>query len=123
MKKNLILLITFLVVGYIQAQNNPKVSYAVKYIFDDEGNIHKSEAYLNFMLGNLSVKRNGQTKNWKCENRGQIKHQDGNLTFLYYYYYLPTINVQMYISKDRIIKHKDTFYYRIIFDGQTQLAL
>ncbi|MFR1815006.1 hypothetical protein [Dysgonomonas capnocytophagoides] len=123
MKKTLILLITFLFVGYIQAQNNPKVSYAVKYIFDDEGNVHKSEAYLNFMLGNLSVKRNGQTKNWKYENRGQIKHQDGDLTFLYYYYYLPTINVQMYISKDRIIKHEDTFYYRIIFDGQTQLAL
>lgn len=123
MKKTLILLITFLVVGYIQAQNNPKVSYTVKYIFDDEGNVHKSEAYLNFMLGNLSVKRNGQTKNWKCENRGQIKHQDGDLTFLYYYYYLPTINVQMYMSKDRIIKHEDTFYYRIIFDGQTQLAL
>lgn len=118
-----ILLLVIGLFGYIQAQNNPKVSYAVNYIFDDEGNIHKSEAYLNFMLENLSVKRNGQTKNWKYENRGQIKHQDGDLTFLYYYYYLPTINVQMYISKDRIIKHEDTFYYRIIFDGQTQLAL
>lgn len=83
---------------------------------EDRNPISNEDIYLN-----LYYSHNGESQ--QILQGDTIKHQDGDLTFLYYYYYLPTINVQMYISKDRIIKHEDTFYYRIIFDGQTQLAL
>lgn len=123
MKRYIIIigLIITSIVAFSQ-EDKPKVSYSVEYIFDNKGNIRKDQSHIMFMLGKFIVKRNNQTKEWKCEHKGIIKHKDGDLVFDYYYFYLPTIKVDLYISKNKIVKHGDTFYYRVIFDGQTQLA-
>ncbi len=124
MNKIIILLLILFPVTYTQAQEtNPKINYYVKYVFDEKGNIYQSEATLQFALGNLYVLSNNDKKTWKCIYKGIIKRKDNGADFYYYQYYLPTINVEMFISKEKEIKHGDTFYYRIIFAGQTQLAL
>ena len=107
----------------IQAQNNKlKASYSVEYIFDDKGDIYRSKAHIIFMLGKMIVERNDYTKEWKFEYKGLIKYQDGKAIFYFHHIFLPNKNINMYISDKEIIKHDDVFYYRIIFDGQTQLA-
>lgn len=123
--KQVIILFTLLMFGsYIQAQEgNSKVNYNVVYIFDEKGDIYRSEANLQFALGNLYVHRNNYTKNWKCDYKGIIKKDDNKASFYYHHYYLPTKNIHMYISKIKEVKHEGIFYYRVIFDGQTQLAL
>lgn len=124
MKTIIILIFALLSMSHILAQEaNPNISYNVKYVVDEKGSIYKSEANLQFLLGKLYMNRNNEQKNWTCDYRGIIKRIDGNVVFYYYHYYLPTIRVEMYISKEKEIKHGDKFYYRIIFDGQTQLAL
>ena len=99
-------------------------TYQIKYILDSDGYAIPSESIVTVTPNKIYVNRNGETKYWDCEYKGQTFDEPRPGKKVYFnIYYLTNKNVYINISDYKLVKHNDVFYYRIVFAGQTQLAL
>lgn len=104
--------------------SNPNKTYYIKYILDNEGYAISSESELTVTPTRIYVIRNGENKYWDCEYKGQTFDEPKPGKKVYFHiYYLTNKKVYINISDYKLVKHNDIFYYRIVFAGQTQLAL
>ncbi|MDD4991896.1 MAG: hypothetical protein PHR83_06660 [Paludibacter sp.] len=103
---------------------NPNKTYYIKYILDSNGYAISSETELTVTPTRIYIVRNGENKYWDCEYRGQTFDEPKSGKRVYFHnFYLTNKNVYISISDYKLVKHNNVFYYRIVFAGQTQLAL
>jgi hypothetical protein len=124
MRKIIILAIAFLTFPAItHAQSYPeKKVYNVEYIILDDGSVVLSKAKVTLSNDRITVLRNGETKYWDVNYLGLKTHKDNVANFQYHTFYLTRHKVYFLVSDHKTVKHNNQFYYRIVFDGQTQLA-
>lgn len=109
---------------YVNGQSNPNKTYHVKYILDKNGYAIPSEATFTFTPTKIYVTRNGQDKYWDCEYKGtKVDEPVKGKQVIFHIYYLTNKKIYIILSDYKLVKHENVFYYRILFDGQTQLAL
>ena len=124
MKKSICFLL-FLYWGLLNlySQNNPNRTYQVKYFIPNSNNIVSANTTLIVPSNRITIQKDGYAKYWECEYKGvKIDKRDQNVSFKYHYY-LTNDNVKLIISDYKEVKHNGVFYYRIVFNGQTLLAL
>jgi len=118
----------------LQAQYFSTKTVNVEYIILDNGDVVPSKSKITISNNKITVLRNGETKNWDVEYQGisnitdsgiGFKNNSNNnkgVPFKHHVFYLTRHKVYFMISEDKMVKHGDRFYYRIVLDGQTQLA-
>jgi len=132
MKKILILIALAAVMAFpLQAQYYSTKTVNVEYIVLDNGDVVPSKSKITITNNRITVLRNGETKYWDVEYQGTMNsdagivsksNSDKRPSFKYHVFYLTRHKVYFLISDEKMVKHGDRFYYRIVFDGQTQLA-
>lgn len=124
MKQIIILSIALLILPAItHAQSYPaKKVYNVEYIILDNGSVVSSKAKVTLSNDRITVLRNGETKYWNVNYLGLKTYKDNGVDFQYHVFYLTRHKVYFLISDYKSVKHNNQFYYRIVFDGETQLA-
>jgi len=127
MRKVLVLLVLSIITSYgfdRLPANDPNKTYYIKYILDDKGYAIKDETELTVTPTRIYIKRNGENKYWDCEYKGKTFDEPTPGKRVYFHiYYLTKKDVYINISDYKLVKHNNVFYYRIVFAGQTQLAL
>ena len=104
--------------------NDPNRTYHIKYILDENGYTVPNERTITVTPTKIYTIRNGESVYWDCEYKGmKIDEPVKGKQVIFHIYYLTNKDVYMIISDYKLVKHEDIFYYRIVFAGQTQLAL
>lgn len=107
----------------LYSQGNPNRVYQVKYYITNDGDIVADNTTLVTSFNTITVKREDFVRDWECEYKGiKIRKSERNVSFKYHYY-LTRDNIKLIISDYKEVKHNGVFYYRIVFNGQTLLAL
>nr|WP_186974000.1 hypothetical protein [Bacteroides intestinalis] len=122
MKTYLILICVLLVSINGFGQNTPRV-YSVKYFYSSDGGWVSDDTTLSLSTNRIVVQRGSSTKSWECEYKGVRTRQVDKNTSFKYHYYLTKDNIKLIVSDYKEVKHNGVFYYRIVFNGQTLLAL
>lgn len=108
---------------HMYSQNNPNRTYQVKYFITNSNDIVSDNTTLIVTSNRITIQKDGYAKYWECEYKGvKINKRDQNVSFKYHYY-LTNDNIKLIISDYKEVKHNGVFYYRIVFNGQTLLAL
>ena len=127
MKRTLIYILVLFIVnayGNNTEKSDPNRTYNIKYILDDNGYPIPNERTITVTPTRIYTQRNGESVYWECEYKGTIIDEPvKGKQIIFHIYYLTNRHVYLSISDYKIQKYNDTFYYRIVFDGQTQLAL
>lgn len=117
-------LIHSVVKGNNSGEGNQNRTYHIKYILDENGYAIPSETTFTVTPSRIYVTRNGQDKYWDCEYKGtKVDEPVKGEKVIFHVYYLTNKHIYVIVSDYKLIKHDDVFYYRIVIDGQTQLAL
>lgn len=104
--------------------NDPNRTYNIKYILDENGYAVPNERTITVTPTRIYTERNGESVYWDCEYKGiKIDEPVKGKQVKFHIYYLTNKKVYIIISDYKLVKHEDIFYYRIVFAGQTQLAL
>jgi hypothetical protein len=120
----ILLAFTFISITFCAFSENPNKTYNVKYILDENGYAIPNERTFTVTPTKIYTTRNGESVYWNCEYKGvKVDEPVPGKQVKFHIYYLTNKNVYLIISDYKIVKHNDTFYYRIVFAGQTQLAL
>ncbi|MES2447305.1 MAG: hypothetical protein V4546_08995 [Bacteroidota bacterium] len=98
-------------------------TYYGKYTLGNDKLWYSDSFTLTITSKQIIYTKNGNAKYLDMVNNGVYTRKDNGIEFRYQKYYLSNKDIYMLISKTKEIKHNGTFYYRIIIDGQTQLAL
>lgn len=110
--------------GNNSGEGNPNRTYNVKYILDENGYAVPNERTFTVTPTKIYTTRNGESVYWNCEYKGvKVDEPVKGKQVKFHIYYLMNKNVYLIISDYKLVKHNDVFYYRIVFAGQTQLAL
>ena len=104
-------------------QDEKHQTYEGKYTLGADQNWYDDTFTITIEGNRLLYKKGNNTKSFEIENQGVYSRSDNGLVFNYQKYYLVNKNQYLLVSHRKEIKHKGVFYYRIIIDGQTQLAL
>lgn len=89
----------------------------------NNGNFISDNTTLIVTTNRITIQKGESFKYWECEYKGiRSKQVDKDISFKYHYY-LTKDNISLIISDYKEVKHNGTFYYRIVFNGQTLLAL
>ena len=97
--------------------------YKGKFTLGDDQQWHADNFSLTIDNDQIHYEKDGNIKDLDAINKGIYTRQEDGITFKYQQYYLPSKGTYLLISHTKEIKHNGAFYYRIIIDGQTQLAL
>lgn len=98
-------------------------TYEGKYTLDANQNWYDDNFTIIIDGNQLLYKKGNNTKTFEIKNQGIYSRTDNGMVFKYQKYYLVNKNQYLLVSHRKEIKHNGVFYYRIIIDGQTQLAL
>lgn len=123
--KQIIIILAFLLLGFVNlySQSNPNRTYQVRYFITNTNNIVADNSTLIITSNRITLQHKGYKKYWECKYKGvRIHERDRNVSFKYHYY-LTDDNLKLIISDYPEVKHNGVFYYRIVFNGQTLLAL
>lgn len=113
-----------IVKGNNSGEGDPNRTYNVKYILDENGYAVPNERTFTVTPTRIYTTRNGESVYWDCEYKGvKVDEPVKGKPVRFHIYYLTNKQVYIIISDYKLVKHNDTFYYRIVFAGQTQLAL
>lgn len=124
MKKSIcLLLLLYLGMLNLYSQNNSNRTYQVKYFITNSNDIVSDNTTLIVTSNRITIQKDGNSKYWECEYKGIRTRQVDKKTSFKYHYYLTKDNISLIISDYKEVKHNGTFYYRIVFNGQTLLAL
>lgn len=106
-----------------QLNQNSKTYYG-KYTQGEDKRWYSDNFSMTVNNGQVTYLKDGNKKYFDVIDEGIYtrKEQQG-ITFSYQKYFLTTEKIYMLISHKKEVRRKGTFYYRIIIDGQTQLAL
>lgn len=107
----------------IPQSNQKSITYYGKYTLGEDQKWYSDNFSLEIVSDQIIYTKGGSTKNFNAENQGIYSRKENGIEFKYQKYYLPSKKIYMLISHKKEVKHNDVFYYRIIIDGQTQLAL
>ncbi len=107
----------------IPQSNQKSITYYGKYTLGADQKWYSDNFSLKIVSDQIIYKKDGGTKNFNAENQGIYSRKDNGIEFKYQKYYLPSKKIYMLISHKKEISHNNVSYYRIIIDGQTQLAL
>lgn len=124
MKQGIVLL-AFLLLGFVNlySQSNPNRTYQIRYFIANTNDIVADNSTLIVTSNRITLQSEGYIKYWECKYKGVVIHErDRNVSFKYHYY-LTDDNLKLIISDYQEVKHNGVFYYRIVFNGQTLLAL
>ena len=103
---------------------NPNRTYYIKYILDNEGYAVPNERTVTVTPTKIYILRDGENQYWECEYKGtKVDEPVQGKQIIHHIYYLTNKDVYFVVSDYKLVKHNDLFYYRIVFAGQTQLAL
>jgi hypothetical protein len=108
------------------AQTNQSVfkKYDGQYTFDQQGRINSDVFTITVNTNQLIYEKNGNVKTFDIVYQGTyLREVQSGVKFKYHQFYLTNKKIYILISDRKEVKHLGTFYYRIIIDGQTQLAL
>lgn len=110
-------------VSNIQPDQNSSTYYG-KYTLGEDKIWYSDNFSMTVSKGQITYIKAGNTKYFDVIDEGVYtrKEREG-ITFTYQKYYLTSKRVYMLISHKKEVEHNGISYYRIIIDGQTQLAL
>ncbi|WP_448104609.1 hypothetical protein [Pedobacter panaciterrae] len=97
--------------------------YEGKFTLGTDQQWHADNFSLTIDNDQIHYKKDGNTKDFDAVNKGIYTRQERGIPFKYQQYYLSNKGIYLLISHTKEILHNGTYYYRIIIDGQTQLAL
>lgn len=98
--------------------------YEGKFTLDENENYIPDNFSIQFKENQISYNKNGNMKYFDVVYEGIYTHEEQpNIKFDYYQYHLKNKNTYLLVSVNKEINYQGTFYYRLIIDGQTQLAL
>lgn len=121
MKHCLILIYVLLVSTNCFGQDSP-MKYSIKYFYNNNEWV-ADNTILILSTNRIIIQKGNSTKTFECEYKGiRSKQVDKDISFKYHYY-LTKDNISLIISDYKEVKHNGIFYYRIVFNGQTLLAL
>lgn len=107
----------------LYSQDTPHKTYKVMFYMANNGNFISDNTTLIVTTNRITIQKGESFKYWECEYKGiRSKQVDKDISFKYHYY-LTKDNISLIISDYKEVKHNGTFYYRIVFNGQTLLAL
>ncbi|GGE67933.1 hypothetical protein EV200_108207 [Pedobacter psychrotolerans] len=98
-------------------------TYYGKYTLGADQNWYSDTFTLTIDGNQLLYNKGNSVKNFEIKNQGVYSRTDNGIVFKYQKYYLVNKKQYLLVSHRKEIKHNGVFYYRIIIDGQTQLAL
>ncbi|MFC0515166.1 hypothetical protein ACFFGT_13185 [Mucilaginibacter angelicae] len=98
--------------------------YQGLYTFDTDGVIHADDFKLTVGSNQITYAKGEALKTFDVQYQGTITREpQPGIRFLYHKFLLLNKGEYLLVSDRKEVKHEGVFYYRIIIDGQVQLAL